>query len=153
RRGALPLLAEALWLAHERSEGCASRRGLRYESRAMNGVHDLGGMDGFGPVLRERNEPIFHADWERRVFGMMLATMGQGIYNLDEIRHSIERMAPAHYLGSTYYEHWLAGLERILAEKGRLTGTDIETRLAEVAAAAPRATLPERTDSALADAL
>jgi len=69
----------------------------------MNGVHDLGGMDGFGPVVRERNEPIFHADWERRVFGMMLATLGQGIYNLDEIRHSIERMAPAHYLGSTYY--------------------------------------------------
>ncbi len=85
----------------------------------MNGVHDLGGMDGFGPVVRERNEPVFHADWERQVFGMMLATMGQGFYNLDEIRHAIERMSPAHYLGSTYYEHWLAGLERILAEKGR----------------------------------
>ena len=102
----------------------------------MNGVHDLGGMDGFGPVVRERNEPIFHADWERRVFGMMLATLGQGLYNLDEIRHSIERMAPAHYLGSTYYEHWLAGLERILGEKGRLTSTEIETRLAKLAAAA-----------------
>jgi nitrile hydratase len=62
---------------------------------------------------------------------MMLATMGQGFYNLDEIRHSIERMAPAHYLGSTYYEHWLAGLERILGEKGRLTSTEIETRLAK----------------------
>jgi len=84
----------------------------------MNGVHDLGGMDGFGPALRERHEPIFHADWERRVFGMMLATLGQGLYNLDEIRHGIERMSPAHYLGSTYYEHWLAGLERVLAEPG-----------------------------------
>ncbi len=118
----------------------------------MNGVHDLGGMDGFGPVVRERNEPLFHADWERRVFGMMLATMGQGFYNLDEIRHSIERMAPAHYLGSTYYEHWLAGLERILGEKGRLTSTEIETRLAELTAAAP-APLPERNDSTLADRL
>jgi nitrile hydratase len=118
----------------------------------MNGVHDLGGMDGFGPVLRERNEPLFHADWERRVFGMMLATMGQGFYNLDEIRHSIERMAPAHYLGSTYYEHWLAGLERILGEKGRLTSTEIETRLAKLAATAP-APLPARNDSTLADRL
>jgi nitrile hydratase len=119
----------------------------------MNGVHDLGGMDGFGPVLRERNEPIFHADWERRVFGMMLATLGQGLYNLDEIRHSIERMAPAHYLGSTYYEHWLAGLERILAEKGRLTASEIETRLVKLAAAAAPAPLSERTDSVLADSL
>jgi nitrile hydratase len=126
---------------------------LRYDSEAMNGVHDLGGMDGFGPVLRERNEPIFHADWERRVFGMMLATLGQGLYNLDEIRHSIERMAPAHYLGSTYYEHWLAGLERILGEKRRLAAMEIETRLAEVAAGAPPAPLPPRTDSVLADAL
>ncbi len=119
----------------------------------MNGVHDLGGMDGFGPVVRERNEPVFHADWERQVFGMMLGTLGQGLYNLDEIRHAIERMSPAHYLGSTYYEHWLAGLERILAEKGRLTPAEVEERLRELAAAAEPLPLPERSDPTLADGL
>jgi nitrile hydratase len=103
----------------------------------MNGVHDLGGMDGFGPVTREANEPVFHAPWERRVFGMLLATMGQGIYNLDELRHGIERMSPAHYLGSTYYEHWLNGLERVLGEKGRLSAREIEARVREIAAGAP----------------
>jgi nitrile hydratase subunit beta len=108
---------------------------LRYES-AMNGVHDLGGMDGFGAVAREQYEPVFHSDWERRVFGMLLATMGQGIYNLDEMRHAIERMSPAHYLGSTYYEHWLAGLERILEEKGRLSRSEIESRIREIVSGA-----------------
>ncbi|MGH7896604.1 MAG: nitrile hydratase subunit beta [Candidatus Binatia bacterium] len=94
----------------------------------MNGVHDLGGMDGFGPVVRERDEPVFHEPWERRVFGMVLATMGQGLYKLDEIRHAIERMSPAHYLGSTYYEHWLSGLERLLVEKGHLGAEDVTAR-------------------------
>jgi nitrile hydratase len=119
----------------------------------MNGVHDLGGMDGFGPVVRERNEPVFHADWERQVFGMMLATMGQGFYNIDEIRHAIERMSPAHYLGSTYYEHWLAGLERILAEKGRITPAEIEARLRGLAEASEPPPLPERSNPVLAEGL
>src|SRR5690348_5771522 len=120
----------------------------------MNGVHDLGGMDGFGPVVRERNEPLFHAEWERRVFGLLLATMGQGIYNIDELRHSIERMSPAHYLGSSYYEHWLTGIDRLLAAKGTLSRAEIESRVREMAAGAPRATggNPELAD-ALAGAL
>jgi len=92
----------------------------------MNSIHDLGGMDGFGPVVREKNEPLFHEAWERRVFGMLLTTMGQGLYNLDELRHAIERMSPAHYLASPYYEHWLAGLERVLLEKGRAAAAEIE---------------------------
>ena len=116
----------------------------------MNGVHDLGGMDGFGPVVRQANEPVFHEPWERRVFGMMLATMAQGFYNIDELRHAIERMAPAHYLGSTYYEHWLSGLERMLVEKGRLSANEIENRLREIAQTAPK---PAVGNPALADAL
>ena len=103
----------------------------------MNGVHDLGGMDGFGPVKREPNEPVFHSEWERRVFGMLLATMGQGVYNLDEMRHAIERMDPAHYLGSSYYEHWLEGLQRILDEKGRLSRAEIEARMRDLQSASP----------------
>ena len=116
----------------------------------MNGVHDLGGMDGFGPVTREPNEPIFHSDWERRVFGMFLATMAQGFYNLDEARHAIERMGAAEYLRSSYYEHWLAGLERILEEKGRLSRAEIESRIRDLAAGAKPAA---GSNPQLADAL
>jgi len=119
----------------------------------MNGVHDLGGMDGFGAVEREKDEPVFHSDWERRVFGMLLATMGQGLYNLDEMRHAIERMSPAHYLGSSYYEHWLAGLERTLEEKGKLSGAEIESKVRELVSASPPQPVPERRNPELAEGL
>ena len=72
----------------------------------MNGIHDLGGMHGMGPIRPEANEPVFHEDWERRVFGVMIATFAGGQFNVDEFRHAIERMDPAHYLESSYYEHW-----------------------------------------------
>ena len=68
----------------------------------MNGVHDLGGMHGLGRVDVEGNEPVFHNPWEKVVFGTFLATVGQGMYNLDEFRHGIEVMGPAHYLTSSY---------------------------------------------------
>jgi nitrile hydratase beta subunit len=93
----------------------------------MNGVHDLGGMHGLGPVVREPNEPVFHHDWERRVFGIALSLMGARVANVDEFRRTIERMLPAHYLESSYYEHWLYAVESLLAEKGVLNaglGTD-----------------------------
>ena len=117
----------------------------------MNGVHDLGGMDGFGPVRSEKGEPIFHEPWERRVFGMLLVTMAQGHYNLDELRHGIERMSPAHYLGSTYYEHWLAGLERVFVEKGKLSAVEIAERVSLIARTA--APVPPNSNPGLVDAL
>ncbi len=119
----------------------------------MNGAHDLGGMDGFGAIRPEPGEPVFHTDWERRVFGMTIATMAQGFYNLDEVRHAIERMDPAHYLGSSYYEHWLAGLERLMVEKGRLSAEEIEARAREIASTSPPPPLPERSNPELANAL
>jgi nitrile hydratase beta subunit len=91
----------------------------------MNGVHDMGGMTCFGPILREEDEPLFHALWERRVFAMTMLAMGQ-IDTLDAFRHAIERMDPAHYLSSTYYEHWLAALETLAVEKGIVTKEEIE---------------------------
>lgn len=97
----------------------------------MNGVHDLGGMTCFGPIRREENEPVFHSLWERRVFAMLLAVLPQGVTNLDEFRHAIERMDPAHYLASTYYEHWLAALEACLLEKGFLTKEELNTGTAK----------------------
>ncbi len=117
----------------------------------MNGVHDLGGMHGFGPVVREPGEPIFHEPWERRVFGMLLVTMAQGQYTIDALRHAIERMSPAHYLGSTYYEHWLSGLERVCVENGNLTADEIAERVREIARTA--APVPPNHNAALVEAL
>jgi nitrile hydratase len=94
----------------------------------MDGVHDLGGMHGFGPVEREENEPPFHGRWEAAVVAIMRGTRGAGLYNIDEFRHGIERMDPAHYLGSSYFEHWLDGIARVLAEKGVLDAGELEAR-------------------------
>ena len=99
----------------------------------MNGIHDLGGMHGMGPIRPEPDEPVFHEDWERRVFGLMVATFGGGQYNVDEFRHAIERMGPAHYLESSYYEHWLSAVETLLVEKGVLSADELAARKAELA--------------------
>jgi len=101
----------------------------------MNGVHDLGGMHGFGPVIREQNEPVFHSDWEKRVFAMTLTAMGRRVYNVDEFRRAIERMPPAGYLAATYYEKWLHALEALLIEKGVATREEIAS--GHAAASAP----------------
>jgi nitrile hydratase beta subunit len=84
----------------------------------MNGVHDMGGGQGFGPVTPEPDEPVFHADWERRAFALTLAMGLAGEWTLDASRFARESLAPAEYLSKTYYEIWLAALERQLAERG-----------------------------------
>jgi nitrile hydratase len=94
----------------------------------VNGVHDLGGMDGFGPVEVEADEPVFHAPWERAVFAASVAWMLARLGNAHEFRHAIERMAPIHYLGSSYYEHWLTGVATLCVEKGALTREALERR-------------------------
>ncbi len=99
----------------------------------MNGIHDLGGMHGMGPVEPEPNEPIFHEEWERRMFAMFIAAFAGGHYNVDQFRHAIERMDPAHYLESSYYEHWLHALETLLVENGAITREELEARQAELA--------------------
>jgi len=91
----------------------------------MNGAHDLGGMHGFGPVVAEPNEPVFHAEWERRAFGLTLAMGAWRRWNLDMSRSAREQMAPAEYLGTSYYEHWMFGLERLLSEKGLVSPEEL----------------------------
>ena len=95
----------------------------------MNGIHDVGGMHGMGPIVREDNEPVFHHDWERRVFALMISTFAGGQFNVDEVRHAIERMDPTHYLASSYYEHWLHAMETLLVEKGLLSQVELEAKL------------------------
>ncbi|MFB4163282.1 nitrile hydratase subunit beta [Alteribacillus sp. JSM 102045] len=94
----------------------------------MNGIHDVGGMDGLGEIVRIENEPCFYEDWERVAFGLMAGTVGQGLMNLDEFRHGIELMNPVDYLTSGYYGHWIATIERNLVEKGVLDPAEIEKR-------------------------
>ena len=99
----------------------------------MNGVHDLGGLDGMGPIVVEQDEPVFHAEWERRVFGMFLPIFATGAFNIDELRHAIERMGAPAYLNTSYYEHWLHAYETLLVEKGVITAQELAAKRADVA--------------------
>ncbi len=98
----------------------------------MNGIHDLGGMHGFGPISPEANEPVFHHAWEGRVYGVMLATFGGGHYNVDQFRHAIERMNAVEYLTASYYEHWLDALETLMQEHGVITKDELAAKWAEL---------------------
>jgi nitrile hydratase len=89
----------------------------------MNGVHDMGGMDGFGKVEPEENEPVFHETWEGRVLAMNRAMGYTGTWNGDISRFAKERLAPDVYLGSSYYRRWALGLEWMLTDNG-LVGAD-----------------------------
>lgn len=108
----------------------------------MNGVHDLGGMHGFGPVEREADEPVFHAEWERHVLSMLLAMLAARQFHLDEFRRGIESMPPADYLDATYYERWLFSVSELLIEKGVIDRPTLDARTTEVRAN-PSAPLPE----------
>jgi nitrile hydratase beta subunit len=89
----------------------------------MNGVHDMGGMHGFGPVEPEENEPVFHEPWEGRVLGMQRAMGYIGLWNIDMSRASTEKLPPHIYLGVPYYEKWARGLESRAIAHG-LVGAD-----------------------------
>jgi nitrile hydratase subunit beta len=95
---------------------------------AVDGVHDLGGMEDFGAVARESDEPVFHAPWEGRVFAIGGIITAQGLASTNSVRHAIERMDPAHYLGSPYYEHWLTAFATLLVERGVLTSEELDAR-------------------------
>lgn len=100
----------------------------------MNGIHDMGGMHGFGAIMPEADEPVFHEQWEREVFGSVIALMAQGVYNLDEFRHGMERIGHCDYLEGSYYEHWLSGAELLLREKGIISAEAWEARVRELKA-------------------
>ena len=93
----------------------------------MDGAHDIGGMHGFGPVVREDNEPVFHAAWERRVFGMCFFG---GLS-----RRNIERLPADVQFRASYYEKWLLALQAGLEDGGVATRAELEERMAQIAAA------------------
>jgi nitrile hydratase len=103
----------------------------------VNGAHDMGGQHGFGPVRPEPDEPVFHADWERRAFALTVAMGMTGTWNLDASRFARESLPPATYLSSSYYEIWLGALERQLVEHGLVSIDELERGRALTARPAP----------------
>lgn len=93
----------------------------------MNGAHDMGGVDGFGKVIPESNEPVFHGDWERRVLALTLAMARPGGWNIDASRFAREDCSPADYLSKSYYQVWLAGLERLIIERDLVSREEIDS--------------------------
>ncbi len=91
----------------------------------MNGVHDMGGMDGFGRVEPEANEPTFHAEWEGRVLALVRAMGAAGAFNIDASRFYREALPPDIYLSSSYYKKWLLGLEDMLVAKGVIGADEV----------------------------
>jgi nitrile hydratase len=117
----------------------------------MNGIHDMGGMHGFGAIVREENEPVFHEAWEARVFAMSRATP---VPIPGGSRNNIENMDPAAYLTSSYYEKWLHARIKGLIDAGVLTEAELEARVAfyrdHPEAPVPRREDPERVQRILA---
>jgi nitrile hydratase len=94
----------------------------------MDGIHDLGGRQGFGKVRFAPNAKAFHEPWEVRANALYGFAVRLGIINMDEYRHAIERMDPRHYLTASYYERSLTGLATLCVEKGVVTREELERR-------------------------
>ena len=91
----------------------------------MNGVPTKGGMDGFGKVEPEPNEPMFHTEWEARVLAMVRAMGAAGAFNIDTSRFYREMLPPHVYLSSSYYKKWFLGLEDLLVDKGYIGADEV----------------------------
>ena len=112
----------------------------------MNGIHDMGGMHGFGPIEYEENEPVFHAAWEGRMHAIVRATRRHRLTAPHGFRFALESLDPAIYLTSSYYERWLLVMEMALVKKGLLTVEELDART-EFFREHPEASLPQREDS------
>jgi nitrile hydratase subunit beta len=93
----------------------------------MNGVHDMGGEQDMGPIKYEKNEPVFHAPWEGRVYAMNRLMGAWGKWSLDASRHVKELLPPADYFRMSYYETWLDGLIKLTVKSGLATSSEIES--------------------------
>ena len=107
----------------------------------MNGPQDLGGQMGFGPVAPEKDEPYFHAAWERRALGVTLTAGAMGAWNIDESRHARESLHPADYYASSYYQIWIKALEVLLKRHGFVSDRDLAAGRAVDPAATPKRVL------------
>lgn len=92
----------------------------------MNGVHDMGGMHGFGTVEPEPNEPPFHEAWEGRVLALSRAVMFARAWNIDMFRDSQERLPASVYLSVSYYHRWLLAITQSAVEKEFVTQDELD---------------------------
>jgi nitrile hydratase len=123
----------------------------------MNGIHDLGGMHGFGPVETDGHDELFHEDWEALAFAMQVVTIhGGNRYTLNEFRRAREQVSPEEYLTSPYYDTWLAAVERMLVEKDVVDADALLERIERFEAGEAEDPTPasgERTDELAARTL
>jgi nitrile hydratase len=101
----------------------------------VNGVHDMGGQQDMGPVVYEKDEPVFHAPWEGRIYALNRAIRAWRKWSLDTDRHGLELMPPVDYLRMSYYERWVHRLEAQLVQYGLVSKEEIESRRADPASA------------------
>ncbi len=94
----------------------------------MDGMHDLGGKQGFGPVQHSAQAVVFHDEWEKRINALYGVAVRAGIFNMDQYRHAIERMEPTHYMSAGYYERTLTSLATLCVEKGVVSMQELEER-------------------------
>lgn len=93
----------------------------------MNGVHDMGGMHGHGPIEHEKDEPVFHAPWEARMLGMRRGGTFPSGFNIDRWRHVRELIPPHLYLSRSYYDHWYMAYVATLLQSGMATREEIKS--------------------------
>lgn len=114
----------------------------------MNGVHDLGGTDGLGPVIVPDQEPVFRAEWEKAAFALFATNFRAGLFGVDAFRYGIELMPPAVYLSSPYYEHWLHSAEHYAFKAGVIDEAELDAKT-QYYLEHPDEPLPERSDPEL----
>jgi nitrile hydratase len=104
----------------------------------MNGVHDMGGLQSMGPIQCDKDEPVFHATWEGRIYALNRAMRAWGKWNLDTDRHALELMSPADYLRMSYYERWVVRLAEQVVKYGLVTSGEMAS--GKAAPGSPKAT-------------
>jgi nitrile hydratase len=114
----------------------------------VNGVHDMGGMDGFGKVEVEQDEPPFHAPWEGRVMALQRSMLYAGAWHIDEMRFAQESLPPRTYLAASYYERWSLGLAKNAVAGGLVTAEE----LAAGRASTPARPLPRKMTAEIVNA-
>jgi len=110
----------------------------------MNGPHDMGGMHCYGPVVPEADEPVFHGEWEKRVLALTVGMGFTGMWNIDASRFARESLPPAQYTTLTYYQIWLAGLEKLMLQRGMATNEELSSGRVEVPAIPTMRPAPDR---------
>ena len=110
----------------------------------MNGPHDMGGMQCYGPVKPEVDEPLFHGEWEKKAMALTVGMGFTGMWNIDASRFKRESLPPVQYLSSSYYQIWLAALEQLMLERAMVTAEELATGKMRVPPAAVKRDVPDR---------